>query len=228
MKLVWDKVGEHFYEQGVQKGVLFPIDDTGKYAKGVAWNGLRTVDENPSGAEANKFYADNDVYLNILSKETYGATIGAYTYPDEWEECDGSRDIAKGVSIGQQPRRSFGLCYRTEVGNDVTSNHHYKLHIVYNCLASPSERNHETMNDSPAPSELSWTISTTPIEVSGFEKTATLEIDSSKVDAAKLKKLEDILYGTDDTTTEEGGTTTGADSRLPLPDEIAKIFAETV
>ena len=224
-KLQWDKVGEHYYEQGVQNGVLFVIDDDGKYGKGVAWNGLRSVDEAPSGAESTKFYADNDVYLNILSKETYGATIGAYTYPDEWEACDGSRDIAKGVSIGQQPRRGFGLCYRTEVGNDVTAQHHYKLHIVYNCLASPSARNHETMNDSPSPAELSWTISTTPVPVNGFEKTATLEIDSSEVAPEKLKKLEAILYGTD-AAGEGDSVTEGTDSRLPLPDEVAKIFAE--
>ena len=215
MKLKWDQVGEHWFEQGVQKGVLYP-QANGAYPKGVAWNGLRSVEESPEGAESNKFYADNDVYLNILSKETYGATIGAYTYPDEWEECDGSAALATGVSIGQQPRKSFGLCYRTEKGNDVDQMAGYVLHLVYGCLASPSSRTHETINDSPAPAELSWTISTVPVEVTGKSKTATLEIDSTKADATKLKALEDILYGTAET-----------DARLPLPDEVARIFAGT-
>lgn len=213
--LVWDQIGEHWFEQGVQKGVLYPVEN-GAYPKGVAWNGLRSVEESPSGAESNKFYADNDIYLNILSKETYECTIGAYTYPPEWEECDGSAALAPGVNIRQQARKGFGFCFRTEKGNDSDANAGYILHLVYGCLASPSSRTHETINDSPAPAELSWSVSTVPVPVSGHDKTATLEIDSTTADATKLKALEDILYGTAET-----------DARLPLPDEVARIFTGT-
>lgn len=211
-KLVWDPIGEHWFEQGVQNGVLYP-QVNGAYPKGVAWNGLRSVEESPEGAESNKFYADNDVYLNILSKETYGCTIGAYTYPPEWEACDGSASLAEGVTIGQQPRQNFGFSFRTEKGNDTNQNAGYVIHLVYGCLASPSSRTHESINDSPAPSELSWAVSTIPVEVDGHSKTATLEIDSTKVDAAKLKTFEAIIYGSEE-----------ADARLPLPDEVAKHF----
>ena len=212
-KLVWDQIGEHWFEQGVQKGVLYP-QENGAYPKGVAWNGLRSVEESPSGAESNKFYADNDIYLNILSKETYECTIGAYTYPPEWEECDGSAALATGVNIRQQTRKGFGFCFRTEKGNDTDAEAGYILHLVYGCLASPSSRTHESINDSPAPAELSWTVSTVPVPVTGHDKTATLEIDSTTADATKLAALEDILYGTAET-----------EARLPLPDEIATLFA---
>lgn len=211
-ELKWDQIGEHWFEQGVQKGALYP-QENGAYTKGVAWNGLRSVEESPSGADSNKYYADNDVYLNILSKEVYECTIGAYTYPVEWEACDGSANLAPGVAIRQQPRKGFGFCYRTEKGNDADQMAGYVLHLVYGCLASPSSRTHESINESPAPSELSWTVSTTPVEVEGYGKTAVLEIDSTTADSAKLKTLEGILYGTAET-----------EPRLPLPDEIAKLF----
>lgn len=216
-KLVWDKTGERLYETGVKKGVLYPMDAQGAYPKGVAWNGLTNVTESPSGAEATALYADDIKYLNLMSNEEFGGTIEAYTYPDEFAECDGSASLATGVYIGQQPRKTFGFSYCTTIGNDVESNAHgYKLHLVYGALASPSEKAYATINDSPEAITFSWEFSTTPVNVTGFKPTACLTIDSTKVDAEKLAALEKILYG-DDT----GEATT---ARLPLPDEVAQIL----
>lgn len=214
-KLVWDKTGERYYETGVKQGVLYPIDAQGTYPKGVAWNGLTNVTESPSGAEATALYADDIKYLNLMSTEEFGGTIEAYTYPDEFAECDGSASLATGVYIGQQPRKTFGLCYRTTVGNDVDNNNYgYKLHLVYGALASPSEKAYATINDSPEAITFSWEFKTTPVNVTGFKPTASITIDSTKVDAEKLAALEKILYGDDET-----------EARLPLPDEVAQVMA---
>lgn len=214
-KLVWDQTGERLYETGVKQGVLYPQGTDGKYPKGVAWNGLTTVTESPSGAEATPLYADDIKYLNLISTEELGGTIEAYTYPDEFAECDGSAAIATGVYIGQQPRKTFGLSYRTTLGNDVDSNAHgYKLHLVYGALASPSEKAYATINDSPEAITFSWEFSTTPVNVNGFKPTANIVIDSTKVKAENLANLEKILYGDTDT-----------EARLPLPDEVATIMS---
>ena len=213
-KLVWDKTGERTYETGTSKGVLFPQNAEGAYGDGVAWNGLTAVTESPSGAEANPLYADNIKYLNLMSVEEFGATIEAYTYPDEFAACDGSASLAKGVSIGQQPRKAFGLAYQTILGNDVEYNKHgYKIHLIYGALAAPSERAYATVNDSPEAITFSWEITTTPVEVKGFEPTAHLEIDSTKVDKEKLAAFEAILYGSE-----------SEEPRLPLPDEVATLL----
>lgn len=223
-KLVWDNTGDRLYETGVKNGVLYPQGPTGNYPKGVAWNGLTAVTESPSGAEATALYADDIKYLNLLSTEEFGATIEAYTYPAEFEECDGSASLAKGVSIGQQKRKQFGLAYRTALGNDVDGNDYgYKLHLIYGALAAPSEKGYATINDSPEAITFSWEVTTTPVSVEGFKPTASVTIDSTKVDAEKLAALEAILYGKDPTS--EGGED-GVDPRLPLPDEIATLFAE--
>lgn len=215
-KLKWDQTGERFYETGVDKVVLFPMELTGEYGQGVAWNGISAVNESPSGAEPTALYANNGKYLNLISNEDFAATIEAYTYPDEFEECDGSKEIAPGVVIGQQKRKVFGLAYRTLLGNDVDGNDHgYKLHLVYGCLAAPSEHNHSTVNDSPEAGTMSWSVSTTPVEVADAKPTATVTIDSTKADKAKLKKLEDMLYGTDQ-----------AESKLPLPAEVITLMKD--
>lgn len=215
-KIVWDNTGERLYETGVRNGVLYPIQTEGTYSKGVAWNGLISVTESPSGAEATPLYADDIKYLNLISAEEYGSTIEAYTYPDEFAECDGSTSIATGVNIGQQPRKTFGMCYRTVVGNDVENdNYGYKLHLVYGALAAPSEKAFSTINDSPEAITFSWEVSTTPVNVTGFKPTASLTIDSTKVDAAKLASLEAILYGSE-----------SEEARLPLPDEIATLMSD--
>lgn len=215
-RLVWDQAGERVYETGVKNGVLYPQVNS-KYPKGVAWNGLTAVTESPSGAEATALYADDIKYLNLYSAEEFAATIEAYTYPDEFAECDGSASIATGVSIGQQTRKAFGLSYKTTVGNDTDGNNYgYKLHIIYGAMAAPSEKAYATINDSPEAITLSWEISTTPVSVQGFKPTASVTIDSTKVDAAKLKALEDILYGSD-----------SEEPRLPLPDEIITIVGTT-
>ena len=215
-KLVWDKTGDRLYETGVSKGVLYPIQSDGTYSKGVAWNGLSSVTESPSGAEANPIYADDMKYLNLLSAEEFSATIEAYTYPDEFAECDGSADIATGVSIGQQKRKIFGLCYRTVLGNDVDSNDHgYKLHLIYGCMAAPTEKAYTSINDSPEAITFSWEISTTPVNVTGFKPTASITIDSTKAKKEKLTALEAILYGAE-----------SKEARLPLPDEIATLMSE--
>lgn len=214
-RIVWDKTGERLYETGVKNGVLYSVDAAGAYSKGVAWNGLTAVNENPSGAEPNPLYADDIKYLNLMSAEEFGATVEAYTYPDEFAECDGSAEIAKGVIIGQQDRKKFGLCYRTTLGNDVKgTDYGYKLHLVYGAQAAPSDKNFETINDNPDAITFSWELSTTPVSVDGHKPTATITIDSTKVDSTKLKALEDILYGTDEN-----------EARLPLPDEIATLMA---
>lgn len=220
-RITWDTVGERYYETGVKMGVLYPIQTGGLYNKGVAWNGLTAVTESPSGAEATALYADDTKYLNLLSNEEFGATIEAYTYPEEFAECDGSAALAKGVMIGQQKRKTFGLCYRTAIGNDVDgSDYGYKLHLVYGCLASPSEKAYATINDSPEAITFSWEVSTTPVSVTGFKPTSQITIDSTKVDAVKLASLEDILYGKD------GEEDTATEPRLPLPDEVATLFSE--
>lgn len=221
-KLVWDKTGERYYETGVKMGVLYPQGTGGTYPKGVAWNGLTAVTESPSGAEPSPLYADDTKYLNLVSAEDFGATIEAYTYPDEFAECDGSAEIAAGVKIGQQKRKTFGLCYRTTLGNDVDGNDYgYKLHIIYGAQAAPSERAFTTINDSPEAMTMSWELSTTPVTVTGFKPTAHLEIDSTKVKKEALTALELILYGKDPTSE---AASDGVDPRLPLPDEIATLF----
>lgn len=212
--LVWDQTGERYYETGVSKGVLYPQSTSGTYPLGVAWNGLTAVTESPSGAESTALYADDIKYLNILSTEEFAATIEAYTYPDEFAKCDGSAELMPGVSIGQQKRSPFGLSYKTMLGNDTDGNDHgYKLHIIYGALAAPSEKAFATVNDSPEAITFSWEISTTPVSVTGQKPTATVVIDSTKVNAAKLAALEKVLYGSEDT-----------DPRLPLPDEIKSIM----
>lgn len=230
-QIAWDKTGEHFYETGVSKGVLYPIDAaTNKYEKGVAWNGLTSMTESPEGAEVTALYADNIKYLNLMSAEDFKGTIEAYTYPDEFAECDGSKAVVAGVFIGQQTRKKFGVCYRTEVGNDVTAEKGYKLHIAYNCLCSPSERAYETINDSPEAITFSWEFSTTPVTVTGHKPTASVTIDSTKIAAGKLALIEAALYGTDDANTVSAiaAKITGFDGNpvLLLPDEIVALASE--
>lgn len=213
-RLTWDDAGKRLYETGVKQGVLYPQDDNGAYPKGVAWNGLTAVTESPEGAEPTPLYADDIKYLNLLSTEEFKATIEAYTYPDEFAECDGSGSLVEGVTIGQQDRKTFGLSYRTSLGNDVKGNEYgYKLHIVYGCLAAPSEKAYATVNDSPEAITFSWEVSTTPVNVTGFKPTASLVLDSVKLGAAKMKAIEDVLYGS-----------SAAEARLPLPDEIKSII----
>lgn len=213
--LVWDETGKKLFETGVSNVALYPQDTTGVYGTGVAWNGVTNISESPSGAEATTLWANNGKYLNLYSVEEYASSIEAYTYPDEFAECDGSAEIAKGVSIGQQTRKSFGLAYKTLIGSDTDGNDHgYKLHLVYGCKAAPSERSHATVNDSPEALSFSWEISTTPVSVTGHKPTASVEIDSTKVDSAKLAAFEKILFGSDT-----------AAARLPLPDEVATHFA---
>lgn len=216
MKIEWDQVGERFYETGVEKGVLYSFKE-GKYQNGVPWNGLTAVTESPSGAEPTALYADDIKYLNLMSNEDFAATIEAYTYPKEFEECDGSKEIAPGVTIGQQKRKTFGFSYVTKIGNDVDgSDHGYKLHLVYGCLASPSEKGHSTVNESPEAMTFSWSVSTTPVVVPGFKPTATVTIDSTTVKADELSELEAILYGSTD-----------AEPRMPLPAELITIFTSS-
>ena len=214
-KLTWDNIGERLFETGVKQGVLYPIQSDGKYTKGVAWNGLTAVTESPSGAEATPLYADDIKYLNLLSNEEFGATIEAYTYPDEFAECDGSAELATGVMIGQQKRKVFGLCYRTTIGNDVDGNDHgYKLHLIYGCLAAPSEKAYSTINDSPEAITFSWEVTTTPVNVEGFKPTSQITIDSTKADPTKLAALEAVLYGAE-----------AAEAKLPMPDEVATLMS---
>ena len=213
-KLVWDETGKRLYETGVSKGVLYVQSDDGTYGNGVAWNGLTAVNESPSGAEATPLYADDIKYLELTSTEEYGASIEAYTYPEEFEQCDGSAELGAGVTIGQQPRKAFGFCYRTLIGNDVKNNDYgYKIHIVYGAKAAPSEKAYQTVNDSPEAITFSWELTTTPVNVAGHKPTACVTIDSTKVDAAKLTSIEEALYGSD---TKE--------PKLLLPDEIAAII----
>lgn len=212
-KIVWDESGKRTYETGVRKGVLYLQDAQGAYTKGVAWNGLTAVTESPSGAEPTALYADDIKYLELFSAEEFGATIEAYTYPAEFEKCDGSASLGTGVTIGQQDRATFGLCYRTVLGNDVKgSEFGYKLHLIYGAKAKPSEKGYQTINDSPEAITFSWEISTTPVNVAGFKPTACVTIDSTKIDPEKLAQIETLLYGD-----------TSAEAKLPLPDEIAAI-----
>lgn len=216
--LQWDQIGERVYETGVKMGVLYP-QKGGMYPKGVAWNGLTAITESPSGAEPEPIYADDTKYLNLLSNEEFGATVEAYTYPEEFGACDGSAEIGTGVSIGQQRRNPFGLCYRTTIGNDTDgSDYGYKIHIIYGAMASPSEKGYATINDTPEAITFSWELATTPVDVPGFKPTASLTVDSTKVEKEKLKILEEILYGKAAAESAEA-----IDARLPLPSEIIEL-----
>jgi hypothetical protein len=217
-KLTWDTVGGRRYETGVDRGVLYLPNSQGVYDTGVAWNGLTKVSEKPTGATPTPLYADNIKYLNLISTEYFEADVSAYTYPEEFAQCDGSQEPEAGVAIGQQPRVSFGMCYRTTLGNDLTGlTSGYKLHLVYGCFAAPSQKDFATINDSPTAIEFTWSVTTTPVSVTGYEPTATLTIDSTKVDAGALATLEGFLYGT-----------TGTDPSLPTPDDVLAIFSGTV
>ena len=214
-KLTWDASGERLYETGVKQGVLY-VMNSNVYGNGVAWNGLTAITESPSGAESTPLYADDIKYLDLRSTEEFGATIEAYTYPDEFAACDGSASLADGVSIGQQARKMFGLCYRTTVGNDTDgTDHGYKLHLIYGATASPSEKAYETINDSPEAITFSWEITTTPVSVTGFKPTASITIDSTKADPTCLAALEEKLYGGEST-----------EPTLPLPDEVKTIMTK--
>ena len=213
-KIKWDETGEKIYETGVKNGVLYLPDETGAYVKGVAWNGLTAVTESPSGAESTPLYADDIKYVELFSAEEFGATLECYTYPDEFAECDGSAEVAPGVIIGQQNRKTFGLCYRTTLGNDVKGNEYgYKLHLIYGAKASPSEKSYSTINDSPEAITFSYEITTTPVNVTGHKPTACLTINSTKVEAGKLQQLEALLYGAEST-----------EAKLPLPDEVINLL----
>lgn len=215
-KLVWDALGERYYETGVSKGVLYVTDDAGAYGDGVSWSGLTNVTQTPSGAEATALHADNIKYLNLMSEEDFSAKIEAYYYPDEFEECDGSKELVPGVSAGQQPRKSFGFSYQTIIGNDTKRNAYgYKIHLIYGCTAKPSERSNATVNESPEAVTLSWELSTVAAEIAmdGFKPSAKITIDSTKVAPAKLKELEDLLYGT-----------AGSEASLPTPDAVAALI----
>jgi hypothetical protein len=212
--LSWDQVGERLFETGVDHGVLYLPDAGGDYIEGHAWNGLTTVTESPSGAEGNPQFADNIKYLNLISAEEFGATIEAFTYPDAFAQCDGTEAPSPGVIIGQQGRKVFGLCYRSQLGNDLEgTDHGYKLHLIYGAQASPSEKAYATINDSPEAIAFSWDVTTTPVPVTGFKPTALMVIDSTKVDQAALTELLGILYGDE-----------SVDARLPQPDEVIGIF----
>ena len=213
-KLVWDEVGSRFFETGVKNGVLFVQNDEGGYNKGVVWNGLTAVTESPSGAEETPLYADDIKYVVFYSNEEFGATVEAYTYPEEFEQCDGSASLGKGISVGQQARRSFGLVYKTAIGNDIQGQDFgYKIHIIYGCKAAPSEKAFATVNDSPEAVTFSWEISTVPVNVEGLKPTATVVIDSTKCDQEHLAAIEAKLFGTDD-----------EESTLLLPDEIKALM----
>ena len=214
-ELKWDNPGERYYETGVKNCILYVQDAEGNYPKGVAWNGITAITESPSGAESTPLYADDTKYLNLISNEEFGATIEAYTYPDEFAECDGTAELAEGIKLGQQPRKQFGLCYLTTLGNDLKKNDYgYKLHLVYGCTAAPSEKGYATINDSPEAITFSWEVSTTPVDVPGFKPTAHIEIDSTKVKPEDLAKIKAKLWGS---ATEE--------ATLPLPNEIKTLIA---
>lgn len=213
-KIKWDETGEKIYETGVKYGVLYLPNETGQYVKGVAWNGLTAVTESPSGAESTPLYADDIKYVELQSAEDFGATLECYTYPDEFAECDGSAEVAPGVIIGQQNRKTFGLCYRTTLGNDVKGNEYgYKLHLIYGAKASPSEKSYSTINNSPEAITFSYEITTTPVNVTGYKPTACLTINSTKVEAGKMQQLEALLYGAE-----------SAEAKLPLPDEVINLL----
>lgn len=222
MRCKWDEIGERYYEAGADRGVVYPIQSDGLYTKGAPWNGLIGVNESPSGAEAKALWANNHKYLTLISAEEYGGTIKAYTYPDEFAECDGTAQPVKGVKLGQQKRKMFGFCYRTLLGNDTEKEKHgYVLHLVYGAQASPSDKEHNTLDDDPDAIEMSWEFSTTPVNVTGFDPVASMEIDSTTVDAEKLAALEDILYGKDPNTEDAADDT---EPRLPLPDEVIELL----
>lgn len=213
-KLTWDQTGERYYETGVSNCVLYVQNETGAYPKGVAWNGVTAITESPSGAESNPQYADNIKYLDLISAEEFGATIEAFGSPVEFDVCDGTAELAPGVFVGQQNRKAFGLCYKTILGNDTNGNDNgYKLHFIYGAKAAPTERGYTTISDSPEPITLSWEITTTPVAVAGFKPTATLTVDSTKVEETKLNALLDVVYGSDD-----------KEASLPLPDAILTII----
>ena len=213
-RLIWDEVGQRFFETGVKNGVLYVQEDNGSYKNGVVWNGLTAVTESPSGAEETPLYADDVKYLTLRSAEEFGATVEAYTYPEEFEQCDGSASIANGVTIGEQARRAFGLCYRTSVGNDIQGqNFSYKLHLIYGCTVAPSEKSYSTINDNPEAITFSWELSTVPVPVDGFSPTASLVIDASKVDEGKMQQLEDALFGNESN-----------EAKLLLPNEIMEML----
>lgn len=221
-RLIWDAVGERLYETGVDHGVLYVMGDNNTYGEGIAWNGLTAVNESPSGAESTALYADNIKYLNMISAEEYGYTIEAYYSPEEFDQCDGLASPVAGMTIGQQKRKMFGFVYRSLIGNDTDGQDHgYKLHLCYGCQASPSERNHQTVNDSPEATTLSWTVSTTPVNVTGYKPTASIVIDSTKIDKQKLAALEDVLFGKDPTTT---GGEAGVAPKLLMPDEVIALL----
>lgn len=218
-RLMWDNTGERYYETGVRNAVLYLYDSAAKsYNKGVAWNGISSISESPSGAEANAIYADDTKYLELISNEEFGMTVEAYTYPDEWMECDGSKEILTGMVMGQQSRRMFGMSYRTTLGNDVDGNDYgYKLHLVYGCRATPSERGYSTINDSPEAISFSWEVTTTPVNVDQAKPISIITIDSTKFGKTNMTRLEGILYGSE---TEE--------ARLPLPNELISMFRDSV
>lgn len=225
-KLIWDQVGERLYETGVKQCVLYPQGPNGTYPLGVAWNGITAVTESPSGADITPLYADDQKYLNLVSAEEFGATIEAYTYPDEFAQCDGSAEISVGVMVGQQSRKAFGLAYKTTLGNDTDNyDYGYKLHIVYGAVAAPSEKGYATINDNPDAITFSWELTTTPVDVPGFRPTASITIDSTKADPTKLKTLEGILFGADATAEPEAEA---VEARLPLPTEIIDIMGEII
>nr|DAQ18428.1 MAG TPA: tail tube protein [Caudoviricetes sp.] len=214
-KLVWDAIGKRLYETGVKRPVLYKPNQEGKYVDGVAWNGFTSVNENPSGAESTPLFANDSKYLSLTSSEDFGATIEAYTYPEEFAECDGSATLIKGVRIGQQARKPFGLSYVTTLGNDLLKEEYgYVIHLVYGCMAAPSSRQYETINKDPEAIKLSWELTTTPVAVEGKRPTAHLQLVSTDIEKTKLKKIEDILYGTE-----------SEQARMPLPDEIKTILA---
>lgn len=220
-KIKWDADSERLYETGVDRAVIYPKAADGSYPKGVGWNGVTNYTESPQGGEANPIYADNQKYLNLRSAETLDASIECYTYPPEFAECNGELELAKGIRVAQQARKSFGLCVRTLIGNDVAgTDYGYRLHLVYGVDASPSERAYDTVNDDPEAISFSYDLTTTPVSVKGMKPTSLLTIDSTQVEATKLKALEDILYGTD-----AEGETAATEARLPLPDEVAALFA---
>lgn len=221
-RLIWDAVGERLYETGVDHGVLYVMGDNNTYGEGIAWNGLTAVNESPSGAESTALYADNIKYLNMISAEEYGYTIEAYYSPEKFDQCDGLASPVAGMTIGQQKRKMFGFVYRSLIGNDTDGQDHgYKLHLCYGCQAAPSEHNHQTVNDSPEATTLSWTVSTTPVNVTGYKPTASIVIDSTKIDKQKLAALEDVLFGKDPTTT---GGDDGVAPKLLMPDEVINLL----
>ena len=222
MRCRWDEIGKRYYEAGADRGVVYPIQSDGLYTKGAPWNGLIGVNESPSGAEAKALWANNHKYLTLMGAEDFGYTIEAYTYPDEFAECDGTAQPVKGVKLGQQKRKPFGFCYRTLLGNDTENEKHgYVLHLVYGAQASPTDKEHNTLDDDPDVIEMSWEFSTTPVNVTGFDPVASMEIDSTTVDAEKLAALEDILYGKDPNTEDAAD---GTEPRLPLPDEVIELL----